>query len=200
MPLKTYQQYETDVIKLGFVGIKKDNTLFNAVSKALEKAQNKDQFLYLNDKKRDPDHLYIKYIKDNTINISAALQKAAATLCVGPAADPAKAKVVIKGIDQEALKLFNQNLAGRLKDNPSFKLWCDAQNIPEAKKMADQNAKVLSKKLGIKDVVALSKAIQATILGNKSEAMKALEKLAKDEHLKDKAEVIYKNLVNLGLA
>jgi hypothetical protein len=199
MAIKTTSEYAAEVKAMGFSKIKGNTTLFNAVSKALEKAHNKDQFHYLNDKNRDPEHLYIKYIKDNSINVSGDLKKAASVVCTGPGANPANAALVIKGIDKEVNKLFDTNLIQCLVGNVSFKVWVDSQNAPEIKKLADKNAQVAGKKLGIKDVASLSKALAAMMSDDKPTALKALEKLAKEEKLKDKAEVIMKSLAAAGL-
>lgn len=199
MPLKTVDQYANEVVKLGFAGIKKDNTLFNAVSKALAAGYSKDQFNYLNDKKRDPEHLYNKYIKANVINISKALQTAAAC-CAGPEADKAKAAKVIKQIDVEVNDLFNRNLRQHIVNHASFKLWVDMQNAPEAKKMAAKNALVAGKKLGISNTALLAKGMEAMMLRDKAAATAAFNKLAAEEKLKFKAEAVMKSLEAAGLA
>jgi len=200
MAIKTVAQYANEVKNMGFDGIKKDNELFNAVSKALEKAKNKDQFLYLNDKKRDPEYLYLKYIKDNDINVSGDLRNRAAEACTGPKADKKEATKVLKDIDVEVNGLFKLNLVQGIIKDPSFQAWVDLQNAPEIKKIADGNAKAAGKKLGISDTASLSKAIQAMMKGEKADALKALDALAKSEKLKEKAAELLKALEAAGLA
>lgn len=200
MPLKTVEQYADEVVKMGFAGIKKDNELFNAVSKGLASGLCKDQFNYLNDKKRDAEHLYLKYIKPNDVNVSKKLQEAAAESCTGPKADKTKAAKAIKDVDAEVNKLFDQNLKQNIIKHASFKVWVDMKNAPEAKKMAAKNAQVAGKKLGITNTVLLAKGMEAMILGDKPAALAAFNKLAAEEKLKHKAEVIMKSLEAAGLA
>lgn len=200
MPLKTVEKYADEVVKMGFAGIKKDNELFNAVSKGLAAGLCKDQFNYLNDKKRDAEHLYLKYIKPNDVNVSKALQAAAAASCTGPTADKAKAAKAIKDIDAEVNDLFNRNLKQNIIKHESFKVWVNKQNTPEAKKLAAKNAQVAGKKLGITNVVLLAKGMEAMMLDDKPTALAAFNKLAAEEKLKFKAEMIMKSLEAAGLA
>jgi len=198
MPIKTVAVYASDVSKMSFAEIKRDNTLFNAVSKALAKGFAKEQFSYLNEKNRDPEHLYTKFVKDNDVNVAASLQKELAEAI--KAEDKGKAKKAVGKIDEECESLLKTNLRPKIVDDVSFKTWVEQQNEPEIKKMAAKNASVAGKKLGIKDTDSLEKAIASMLRGDKDEALKALTKLAKEEQLKEKAADMLKALEKAGLA
>jgi len=198
MPIKTVAVYASEVSKMSFAEIKRDNTLFNAVSKALAKGFAKEQFSYLNEKNRDPEHLYTKFVKDNDVNVAASLQKELAEAI--KAEDKGKAKKAVGKIDEECESLLKTNLRPKIVDDVSFKTWVEQQNEPEIKKMAAKNASVAGKKLGIKDTDSLEKAIASMLRGDKDEALKALTKLAKEEQLKEKAADMLKALEKAGLA
>ena len=198
MAIKTVEVFASEVAKMGFDNIKKDNTLFNAVSKALAKGFAKEQFEYLNEKKRDPDHLYTKFVKNNDINIASSMQKELADAI--EAGDKAKAKKAIIKIDDECDSLLKTNLRPKIVGDVSFKTWVEQQNEPEIRKQAAKNAAAAGKKLGIKDVDSLEKALASMMRGDKDEAVKALTKLAKEENLKEKAADMLKALEKAGLA
>lgn len=198
MPIKTVAVYASEVSKMSFAEIKRDNTLFNAVSKALAKGLAKEQFDYLNEKKRDPDHLYTKFVKNNDINIASSMQKELADAI--EADDKGKAKKAIVKIDAECESLLKTNLRPKIVDDVSFKTWVEQQNEPEIKKQAAKNAAAAGKKLGIKDTDSLEKAIASMLRGDKDEALKALTKLAKEEEMKEKAADMLKALEKAGLA
>lgn len=198
MPIKTVAVYATEVSKMSFAEIKKDNTLFNAVNKALTKGLAKEQFSYLNEKNRDPEHLYTKFVKDNDVNIASSLQKELADAI--KAEDKSKAKKAITKIDDECESLLKTNIRPKIVDDVSFKTWVEQQNEPEIKKIAAKNASAASKRLGIKDKDLLETAIASMLRGDKADSLKALTKLAKEEQLKDKAADILSALEKAGLA
>ncbi|MDY0744012.1 hypothetical protein SNE35_05830 [Paucibacter sp. R3-3] len=198
MPIKTVAVYATEVSKMSFAEIKKDNTLFNAVNKALTKGLAKEQFSYLNEKNRDPEHLYTKFVKDNDVNIASSLQKELADAI--KAEDKSKAKKAVGKIDDECESLLKTNIRPKIVDDVSFKTWVEQQNEPEIKKIAARNASADSKRLGIKDKDLLETAIASMLRGDKADSLKALTKLAKEEQLKDKAADILSALEKAGLA
>jgi len=198
MAIKTVEVYASEVAKMGFDNIKKDNTLFNAVSKALAKGLAKEQFDYLNEKKRDPEHLFDKFVKNNDINIASSMQKELADAI--EADDKGKAKKAIIKIDAECDSLLKTNLRAKIVGDVSFKTWVEQQNEPEIKKQAAKNAAAAGKKLGIKDTDSLEKAIASMLRGDKDDALKALTQLAKQEKLTEKAADMLKALEKAGLA
>lgn len=199
MALKKVDAYANEVQAMGFEGIKKDSTLFNAVSKALAKAQNKDQFHFLNDKNRDARYLYLKYVKPNVINIAGSVQNMAKLLAEGPAPDPAKLELLMKGITNEVNKLFKTNIKGALLTSEAFKIWCQMQNLPEAKKLATASAVKVSKVLGLSDPKQLSIAMVLMATGEKAKASSMLATIAKEEKKKDIAKVVEASLKASGL-
>ena len=107
------------------------------------------------------------------------------------------------GFDPEAPQLkkyLELKTAG--KDGEAAKELTSADAaITKAKKLkAAANGKKAAKILGIKDEKLLIKALEFMAVGNKAEAMKQLEALAKLEKMKEKAEMIYTSLVKSGLA
>src|SRR6266436_2087649 len=106
MPLKKIDQYAIEVTNMGFDAISKDNELRNAVSKALEQAHNKDQFVFLNDKNRDPLYLFNTYVKNNSVNVSADLVKA----CADAANNPPALATAMQGVTNEVNRLFKTNI------------------------------------------------------------------------------------------
>lgn len=199
MAFTSVDEYVSDVVKMGITGIKKDNILLNAVTKALIKAQNRDSFDYLNDKNRDSEHLYDTFIRTDKVNIGSALKKAIMVLITATPQDPAKIKLVMAGISKELDKLFKENLKQCLIKDPSFKVWVNIQNLPAMQKQAASNAAKASKILGISDVKTLVKAMVAAMQGDDGEAIKELSKIAKEEKLKDKSEALLAALKKSGL-
>lgn len=194
MPVKTKDQYATEVANLGFDGIKKDNTLFNAVSKALDAAKNKDQFNFLNDKNRDPQHLFAKYIqKANDLNIADSLLKLLKLANAGDPKkappvppDPAKFKALMaKEVLTEARTLFKNNVKGALLTSEAFGVWVAAKQLESVKPAAETSAKKAAKLLGIKDVKKLTDAFIAKALGKNAEAAKLVAEIEKAEKLRE---------------
>ncbi len=205
MPVKTKDKYADDVANLGFDGIKKDNILFNAVSKALDAAKNKDQFNFLNDKNRDPQHLFDKYIKKaNDLNIAESLVKLLKLAAEGAPTkappippDPAKFKgLMAKEVLTEARTLFKNNLKGALLTSEAFGVWVAMKQLESVKVPCETSAKKAAKILGIKDVKRLTEAFIAKALGKNAEAAKLVAEIEKAEKLKE----LMKALAKQGLA
>lgn len=188
MAIKTVEKLAIDVAKMTFQEISRDNSLKNAVSKALAAAHNKDQFDFFNDK-GSPEQKYAKYIeKGNDINISAKL----AEKCTKAKDDPKELKKLMNGeVTDEVTRLFQTNLRPCLVASVAFKTWVIEQN----KKEVAASAKKAAKLLGIKDEADLAEAMVAMGMGNKAEAKKILEKIEKAEKLKD----LYAALEKTGL-
>ena len=188
MAIKTVTTWAIDVAKMTFKQISADNTLKNAVSKALAAAHNKDQFDFFNDK-GSPEQKYAKYIeKSNDINISATLAKK----CKDAKDNPKELKKLMDGdVTDEVTRLFQTNLRPPLVVSPAFKTWVIEQN----KKEVAQSSKKAAKILGIKDVDDLAAAMVAKGMGDTAEAKKLLEKIEKAEKLKD----LYAALEKTGL-
>ena len=188
MAIKTVTTWAIDVAKMSFDEISRDNTLKNAVSKALAAAHNKDQFDFFNDK-GSPEQKYAKYIgKNNDINVSAALAKK----CKEAKDDPKELKKLMNGdVNKEVELLFKTNLRPPLVASEAFKTWCIAQNKSEVAASSKKAAKLL----GIKDVDDLAEAMVAFGMGDKPGAKKLLEKIEKAEKLKD----LYAALEKSGL-
>lgn len=91
-------------------------------------------------------------------------------------------------------KMWNGDVARRFVASPEYKAW-EAATAPKKKADPTKAAKLL----GIKDVAKLRKAMEASIDGNKATAVRLLSELAKEEKLKDKAEMIMKSLEKAGL-
>jgi hypothetical protein len=193
MPLKKVEQYAIEVAAMGFDAISKDNELRNAVSKALEKALNKDQFLFLNDKNRDPLYLFNTYIKNNnSVNIAGALLKK----CADAVNNPAALAAVMQEVTMEVKNLFKTNIKPNLVSSPAFRVWVGAQNLPAIK----TNAAKLSKVLGIEDTKNLTEAIVQQNYGDKAEAAKIMKKIETQEKAKDLYKAMVANLAKAGLA
>lgn len=192
MPLKKIDTYATEVTAMGWDAISKDNELRNAVSKALEKAQNKDQFVYLNDKNRDPLYLFNTYVKNNSVNVAGDLVKQ----CAAAANNPAALAPLMQTVTNEVNKLFKTNLRPCLVASPAFAFWVRTQNLPTIK----ANAAKLSKVLGIEDTKNLTEAIAEQHFGDKAEAGKIMKKIEAAEKAKDLYKAMVANLAKAGLA
>jgi hypothetical protein len=192
MPIKKIDTYATEVAAMGFDAISKDNELRNAVSKALEQALNKDQFIFLNDKNRDPLYLYRTYVEKNTVNVAADLVKQ----CAAAVANPVALKAAIDAVTFEVKKLFKTNLRPNLMASPAFAFWVRTQNLPAIK----ANVAKLSKILGIEDTKNLTEALCEQHFGNKATAATLMKKIEAQEKAKDLYKAMVANLAKAGLA
>lgn len=177
--LKTKAEYCTEVAAMPFKDIQRDQRLLNALSKALKAAKSDEQFLYLNDKKRDATYLYETYVKDinlpKFINISASMIRK----CEAVAADPKKLAKALESVTEEALTLFQQNLRPNFMASKSCEAWCDWMNEEVAKEECAKRGAKLSKVLGIDKKLVTEALTQVTIARfNKDE--KAVSKAMAD--------------------
>jgi hypothetical protein len=192
MALKKIDQYAIEVTNMGFDAISKDNELRNAVSKALEQAHNKDQFVFLNDKNRDPLYLFNTYVKNNTVNVAADLVKA----CADALNNPPALATAMQGVTNEVNRLLKTNIKPCLLKSPAFAFWVRTQNLPTIK----ANAAKLSKVLGIEDTKNLTEAIAEQHFGDRAEASKIMKKIETQEKAKDLYKSMVANLAKAGLA
>jgi len=190
---------------MSFAEIQRDQQLVNALSKALKAAQSDEQFCYLNDKKRDPTHLFETYVKNTSlpkfVNVSSAMIKS----CTTAAGDPKKLAAEIAKVTAEVEQLFGQNLRPTFMASTSCETWCDLQNEEIAKVECAKRGKKLAKILGI-NVRMITEALTAIAMARFKKDENAVKKLLndiKEEGDKAKAKELEKlilaELENMGL-
>lgn len=189
MPAKSIKTWATEVAKMTFDEICKDNTLKNAVSKALAASHNKDSFDFFNDRGTSEQKFERFIQKSNDINISSDLVNQVTAV----KDDPKELKKIMNGaIADEVAMLFKTNLTPPLLKSEAFATWVDSQNAPFFKASAKKAAKLL----GIDDDETLAEAMMAIFNKNDGEAKKLLVKIEKAEKTKD----LFKALEAAGLA
>lgn len=206
LKLKTKAEYCTEVVGMSFSEIQRDQRLLNALSKALKAAQSDEQFLYLNDKKRDPTHLYETYIKSTSlpkfVNISASMMKA----CEKVAADPKKLAAEIAKVSAEVELLFKTNLRPNFVRSTSCETWCNLKNEELARAECEKRGKKLAKILGI-DARTITNILTALAIARFNNDRVEVAKLMKDiqaegdkAKAKALAEALEKQLGEMGIS
>ncbi|MCE9606778.1 MAG: hypothetical protein K8U03_17970 [Planctomycetia bacterium] len=205
LALKTKSQWCTEVVNMAFSDIQRDQQLLNALSKALKAAKSDEQFMYLNDKKRDPTYLYETYVKNTNlprfVNVSASMMRA----CAAVAADPKKLSAEIAKVTSEVQQLFSQNLRPTFMASTSCDTWCDLQNEELAKADCVKRGKKLAKILGI-DARMIAQALTAIAIARFKKDKKGIaDAMAEIQAEGDKAKakeiekLILSELENMGL-
>ncbi|MBN8625941.1 MAG: hypothetical protein J0M17_10665 [Planctomycetes bacterium] len=206
LKLKTKAEYCTEVVGMSFSEIQRDQRLLNALSKALKAAQSDEQFLYLNDKKRDPTYLYETYVKSTNlpkfVNIAASMMKA----CEKVATDPKKLAAEIAKVSAEVELLFKTNLRPNFVRSTSCETWCNLKNEELAREECEKRGKKLAKILGI-DARTITNILTALAIARFNNDRVEVAKLMKDiqaegDKAKAKAlvEALEKQLGEMGIS
>ena len=177
-------------------GLKSDSKLLAAAIMFAKKEHTDENILFFYDK-GNAEAIYPKYIdakSKSQVNLPSNLFQAMGKLAAAKDWKNGAWDGLLKLAKTDIERMWNGDVARRFMVSPEYKAW-EISTAPKKKADPTKAAKLL----GIRDVAKLKKAMEASLDGNKATALRLLTELAKEEKLKDKAEVIMKSLEKAGL-